>query len=446
MNFFVAKPVITARAQLPSSRARIRANRSLPCANASRLPQAMTGHIIGLSLPSPLSAKVDRRHASISTGVRVNAILRWRTAYRLKLEYTMLHLNLIAELEDAVNGGSPEKRVSTLRQVTDLFLHDEERLSEDQVKVFDKVLCVLVTRVESRVRAELSARLALAEHAPFEVVQHLARDNEIAVAGSVLTGSNVLRTSDLVEIASTKGQDHLLAISGRENLPEAVTDVIVDRGESRVIRKLANNASARFSEAGYSKIVTRSETDAELIEILGLRIDLPLKYLRDLLSRATQAVRERLLALASPELQEEIKRVLKDISATVRKEMRDFTAVEAAIKCMNKQRELNDDMIVRFAKARQFDEVAASLGVRGNAPTEMMVRLLEGVRSDLILIPCKSAGLEWSTVETILRVRPSKQKIAEETLKVAEKDYAKLTVATAQRTIRFWQVHDTVDR
>ena len=159
----------------------------------------------------------------------------------------MLHLNLISELEDAVNGGSPEKRVSTLRQVTDLFLQDEERLSEDQVKVFDEVLCVLVARVESRVRAELSARLAPAEHAPFEVVQRLARDNEIAVAGSVLTGSNILRTSDLVEIASTKGQDHLLAISGRENLPEAVTDVIVDRGESRVIRKLANNASARFS-------------------------------------------------------------------------------------------------------------------------------------------------------------------------------------------------------
>ena len=60
--------------------------------------------------------------------------------------------------------------------------------------------------------------------------------------------------------------------------------------------------------------MTRSETDAELIEILGLRIDLPLKFLRDLLSRATQAVRARLLALASPELQEEIKRSSSRIS------------------------------------------------------------------------------------------------------------------------------------
>ena len=43
--------------------------------------------------------------------------------------------------------------------------------------------------------------------------------------------------------------------------------------------------------------------------------------------------------------------------------MRDFTAVDAVIKCMNERRELNDDMIVRFAKARRFDDVAASLGV-----------------------------------------------------------------------------------
>src|ERR1700738_296223 len=204
--------------------------------------------------------------------------------------------SIIAELEDAVRNGTSEKRIDTLRQVTNLFLHDAERLSEDQVKVFDDVLCLLVARVESRARAELGTRLALIDHAPFQVIQNLARDDEIAVAGSVLAHYSRLRTSDLVEIASTRGQDHLLAISGRINLPEAVTDVIVDRGERKVIRKLANNASARFSDAGYSGIVARADADDELTEILGLRVDLPLKFLRDLLRRATEAVRARLMA------------------------------------------------------------------------------------------------------------------------------------------------------
>ena len=99
------------------------------------------------------------------------------------------------------------------------------------------------------VSVDFNARiLAPIDYAPFEVIQHLAWDDEIEVAGSVLAQSSRLGTETLVEIASQKGQEHLLAISGRADLPTAVTDVIVDRGESRVIRKLANNASAHFSE------------------------------------------------------------------------------------------------------------------------------------------------------------------------------------------------------
>ena len=339
--------------------------------------------------------------------------------------------SIIAELEDAVRNGSSEKRVDTLRQVTDLFLHDGERLSDDQVKVFDDVLCILVARVESRAKAELSQRLAPLDYAPFEVIQHLARDNDIAVAGEVLANSNRLR------------QDHLFAISGRTNLPEAVTDVIVDRGERRVIRKLANNTSARFSDAGYSGIVAHAEADDELTEILGLRIDLPISFLRDLLRRATDAVRARLMSVA-----QEIKRILKAITsaAQVDTPARDFSRAEKLVKLMKDMNELNDATIVKFAETKKFDEVAASLALLNNVSTDMMARLLEGPRSDLVLIPCKSAEWNWQTVEAVLLHRPSKQKIDELTLKVASRDYGKLSPETAQRTVRFWQIHNKIEK
>jgi uncharacterized protein (DUF2336 family) len=357
--------------------------------------------------------------------------------------------SIIAELEDALSGGSSQKRVETLRQVTDLFLHDGERLSEEQVKVFDDVLCVLISRVESRARAELSKRLARIDYAPFEVIQHLAWDDEIAVAGNVLTNSSRLGTNTLVEIASTKGQDHLLAISGRINLPEAVTDVIVDRGERKVIRKLANNASARFSDAGYSSIVARADADDELVEILGLRIDLPLKFLRELLRRATNEVRGRLAAIAPPELQEEIKRILKTIASAAGVETtpaRDFSRAEKLVKLLKDLNELDDAAVIKFAETKKFEEMAASVAILNNVPTEMMTRLMEGLRSDLILIPCKSGGLSWPAVESILRNRPLKQPISEETLKLALKDYGKLSTETAQRTVRFWQVHNKLEK
>ena len=359
-------------------------------------------------------------------------------------------LSIISELEESVRGGSSAKRINTLRQVTDLFLHDGERLSDDQVKVFDDVLCHLVARVETRVRAELGTRLAPLEYAPSRVIEHLAWDDEIAVAGTVLTSSNRLTTEMLVEIAKAKGQDHLFAISGRTNLPEAVTDVIVERGERKVIRKLADNTTARFSEAGYGGMVAHAEADDDLTEVLGLRIDLPLKFLRDLLQRATEAVRARLAAIAPAELQEEINRVLKSLINKVQGEVpptRDFSRAEGVVRRMKGLNELNHAAIANFAKAKKFDEVAASLAILNNsAPTGMMARVLEGLRADLVLIPCKSAGLDWPTVETILCHRPIKHRIDDATLRLACKDYGKLSVETAERTLRFWQLHDKIER
>jgi hypothetical protein len=354
--------------------------------------------------------------------------------------------SIIAELEDAVRGGSSAKRVDTLRQVTDLFLNDGDRLSDDQVQVFDDVLCLLIARVETRAKAELSRRLAPIDYAPFEVIQHLAWDDEIEVAGTVLAQSSRLGTETLVEIASRKGQDHLLAISGRPDLPSAVTDVIVDRGEGRVIRKLANNASASFSEEGYSAIVARAENDDELIEILGLRVDLPAKFLRDLLRRAKEAVRDRLLAIAPPSIREEIRQILNAIAGEAPARRRSYGVAEELVKLMKGLNELDDAAVYSFAEAGKFNEVTVSLAVLNDMPLDMMGRLMEGPRNDLILIPCRSAKLNWPTVESILRNRPIEYPIDEPTLEIAQRDFRKLSMETAQRTVRFWQLHNRIEK
>src|ERR1700688_2410327 len=116
--------------------------------------------------------------------------------------------SLIIELEDAIRGGSSEKRVETLRRVTDLFLNDADRLNEEQIGLFDDVLCHLIKRIETKALGELSGHLA-----PIDVIRQLARNDQIAVAGPVLTQSARLTADDLIEIAGTKSQQHLLAIS-----------------------------------------------------------------------------------------------------------------------------------------------------------------------------------------------------------------------------------------
>jgi len=355
--------------------------------------------------------------------------------------------SIIAELEDAVRDGTSAKRVQTLRAVTDLFLNDADRLNDEQVKVFDDVLCLLIARVETRARAELSKRLAPLDYAPFEVIKHLAWDDDIGVAGEVLTHSSRLGTEALRDIASTKGQDHLFAISARENLPETVTDVIIGRGEDRVIRRLAKNAGAKFSDDGYSSIVARAERDDELVEILGLRIDLPAILLRELLRRAKDAVRARLLAIAPPAARDEIRDVLKEIAQQeAAAPRRNYGVAEQLVKLMKQLNELDDVAVYNFAEAGKFDEVTVALAVLNDMPIVMIERLMLGLRSDLILIPCRSARLNWPTVETILRKRPLPHALDNATLEVAQRDYRRLSLETAQRTVRFWQLHNRLEK
>ena len=89
-------------------------------------------------------------------------------------------------------------------------------------------------------------------------------------------------------------------MSARPQIAAAVTDVLLQRGDRSVFHKLAGNSGATFSENGFQTLVRQSEGDDQLAEKVGLRADVPLRLFRELLLRATEAVRSRLVALAGP--------------------------------------------------------------------------------------------------------------------------------------------------
>jgi uncharacterized protein (DUF2336 family) len=351
--------------------------------------------------------------------------------------------SIIAELEDAVHGSSAEKRVETLRRVTDLFLVESDRLNDAQIGVFDDVLLKLIGRIESRALAELSTRLAPVDSAPIEIIRHLARNDEVTVAGPVLTLSARLTSNDLVEIARTKSQGHLLAISGRGQLAEEVTDVLLDRGDADVVSRLAGNAGAHFSESGFQALVNAGEQNAVLAEKVGLRLDLPLRLLRDLLLKATEAVRARLLAHATPENQDEIRKVLASISCEVTQEAaapRDYRKAQERVQSLHQKGQLNEAAIHQFASGGQYEETVVALALLSNASIEVIKPLMKASRPDGLLFPCKAADLKWPTIKAIVLNRIAHHSMSEHDLEQLKKSFISLSTATAQRTLRFWAV------
>jgi len=358
-------------------------------------------------------------------------------------------ISLISELEDALHSSSSEKRLATLRRVTDLFLNEAERLNEQQIAVFDDVLVHLTQRIELKARVELSTVLAPLANAPIEVVRRLANDDEIAVAHPVLTQSNRLTESDLVEIAKSKSQEHLLAISGRSSLSEVVTDVLVERGDHKVVHKLAQNSGARFSEPGFTSIIGSAACDGELAEKLASRVGLPLPMLRQLLSRATDLVCSRLLTFASLEQRGQIQQALMGISNEVEREAskpRDFSASERLVQQLNSSEKLNEKTLAEFAAQHKYEEMTSALALLCGAPVEFVERLMRNIHTLGLVIACKSAKLSWQTVREILQFRFSHHSIPEQELEEAKTTFLVLSQASAQRTFRFMLVQEAAKK
>jgi uncharacterized protein (DUF2336 family) len=348
--------------------------------------------------------------------------------------------SLISELDEALTSGSVDKRVETLRRITDLFLTHADRYQPEQVAVFDDVLGHMISHIEGRALTELSQRLAPVDNAPPHVVRTLAKNDAIEVARPVLECSIRLSTSDLVDIASTKSQGHLLAISGRKEIDEAVTDVLVERGRDEVARKVAVNQGARFSGGGYAKLVRRAEHDDRLADCVGRRADIPPKLFQELVQKATETVRTRLLA-ERPDSHGALQALQEAASELARANAaRDYSAAKRFVMPLHHDGKLKEADVLEYARDRRVEDVVVALSLLCPAPLEIIDRLMQGSHIDALLIPCKAGNLSWPTTRAVVCLNPCHRTLTEERYEQMRKDYQKLTFATAQRILRFWQV------
>jgi uncharacterized protein (DUF2336 family) len=351
-------------------------------------------------------------------------------------------LSLIPELEDVIQHGTAAKRVDALQRITALFLDGASRYSDDHVGLFDDVFGLLIEEIETKARAELSNRLAPVPNAPAKVIRTLAYDDDISVAGPVLKLASRLAEADLVDVARTKSQAHLRAISSRSMLGEAVTDVLVRRGDRDVARSVADNRGARISEHSFLDLVKRAEDDGILAEKVGSRRDIPLPIFRELLSKATTVVRNRLLATATPDIRAEICRVLTKVAEEVgaRVGPRDYRAAQRIVLALDRAGSLNEAAVAAFSAEGKYEETVVALATLAKVPVSVVDRLLGGDQPDAVLILCKAMAFGWPTVKAIITLQIDGNAMLGRDIDNAFGDYSRLSESTAQRVVKFWQV------
>ena len=233
--------------------------------------------------------------------------------------------SLIDEIQDTTVSESTKRQLRALTRITDLFVAGSARYSKEQIELFDEVFKTLVAVIELKTRVKLARHLAANSNAPATLVRAFAFDDAIAVAAPVLSQSTALSEADLVVNASTKSQGHLYAIAQRRTISEAITEILIERGEPKVVHTVAKNAGACFSDGSFRVLVVRAGDDAQLALHVGTRRDIPRHHFLKLLETASASVCSKIVA-ANPQftdaVQGAVTEVIDDINLEVRNKSR----------------------------------------------------------------------------------------------------------------------------
>ena len=166
----------------------------------------------------------------------------------------------------------------------------ETRLTPIEASLALDIVRVLARDVEVTVRAALSQRLRTARDLPHDVAWKLARDID-SVALPMLAESLALTDADLAEIVRDGSAGKQVAIAGRPNLTETVSDALIRHAAEPAVARLMANETAAIGEHSLQRAVERFEASDMVKHAMVLRHALP------------ASIADRLVTLVSREWQ-----------------------------------------------------------------------------------------------------------------------------------------------
>jgi len=352
----------------------------------------------------------------------------------------------LRDLDEAILRGTAESRERALWHATDLLIAGS--YSEEEVLTFGSVIGRLAEEIEVEVRAQLSERLAHFDGAPANVIQQLAFDDAIEVAGPVLEQSVHLDDDTLIANSWSKSQEHMLAISRRKSIGESVTDVLIARGNRAVVNSLAGNGGANFSSPGLLHMVKRAEGDSILAEQLGLRKDIPRHLFQQLIAKATDDVRKR-LARERPEMVEAIGASVVGVAGELQSKFgpvsRSYFVAKRVVTAQHRLGNLNEASIAGYALSHKLEEVTVGLSLLCALPVDVIERVLVNTDQQMLLVLAKALHFSWQTTMALLFVSAKDHRITARDLSDLEREFGRLNAATSMSVLKFYQSRRDTD-
>ena len=338
---------------------------------------------------------------------------------------------------------SSDQRRELLREITDLFMYDPNSLSPMELEYFGEIMGRVASELELEVRQQLAEKICVVPIAPQTLVAQLALD-DIAVAAPILRKSMAINDNHLIDVATTKTDDHLLAMTEREKISEAVGDAIVERGSDQVLVSLAQNSGAHISRRSLETMVDRAEHNELLHDPLVKRDGIPPDLLNEMYFFVSSQLRNHILRCNTKVTEEELDEALKVSRERVSRRAQSSACVKSpaqqVIDQLERNNELKERTLITLLKERKYNEFMLGFARLADMDIKTTQKIMFDKSCDALAIACRAMGFEQSTFAAFVFDTDFVARRDMATSQGIIKLYSKLPLAAAQRTLRFWRI------
>ena len=343
-------------------------------------------------------------------------------------------LDELKQLVYVAHEHSRDSQLELLWRITGVLLHDPGSYSDHQRLCFGEIMEKLAYDLEQEIRAELSHMIATEALAPHRLVRRLAGD-EISVARPVLERSPVLTQADLVEIASSNGNQHCLAVTKRTDIGGRLSSVLVEYGDLEMVDRLTRNTTATISGETADRIAGQARSSPSLQTALIGRDDIP----KEIMVRLLDEVSEKMRFAVEGGLEDQDAEALEAAVDAVRAKVEESpdSRVEAYIGNLLRQGMLNEQAVLRFLYEDRPMEFLIGLARLCEMDAVAMEHVLADETGRTLIIVCRAKDFGIETFKAIAVSRMCAISSDPADLYPLTRIYKHFAKEKAQRAMRF---------
>ncbi|TYC51980.1 DUF2336 domain-containing protein [Rhodobacterales bacterium] len=349
---------------------------------------------------------------------------------------------MISDIINLAKESSSAKRHQLVEHVTGLFVNGSHSYQTEEIALFNTVLESMLPSMDTEQKKAVSERLSTVESTARELACALARD-EIDIARPMLTSSKSLKTEDILQLAKTLGQEHLLAISKRNHLESNVTDVLLQRGEKPVKQSVAANNGAEISDWGTRLLLKLAATDETIRNSMMERSDITLSDFDKLIDQMPSS-QQTLVRKMREENEALILELFHQASKVVANSKLERKAtrinVKVSLKEIRSGRRSLSKTITQLSLSNNLFDICFLLSELAGLAQKYVTNVMLRYDATGIAVLCKALGVEDNDYHALCRARATHNKQPRAAADKWLGDYQNLSARDARRLLSFMKI------